>query len=164
MMAYIAQKKGFAMRYAVLFVLLCGNLFASDIFLKSGDVVLNANITFENEYRIFIDTAAGVKIYERSEIEYLKPAAYQPDQPTTFTKRQALTPETDLQPAANNAPGKSSSVPGIIAGISGIVLALDMIIDSQIDDLDKGIASRKRVMGIGVLTLSGIGLVVSLDR
>ena len=151
-------------RLLMVLVLFCGTGYSSDIFLKSGDVVLNANITFENEYRIFVESGDGVKIYERAEIEYLKPAAYNPALPTQFTKRQALTVQPDPETTASVAAGKTSNVPGIIGGIAGIVLALDLIIDSQIDDLDDGIKSRKRTMGIGVLTASAIGLVVSLGN
>lgn len=133
--------------------------FADDVFLKNGNVILNCEKSFENEYRVFVNTSDGVKIYEWDEIEFYKVAPYNPDKPTEFTKRQTLSP------GATGTTGsvlESAKTPIILLSAAGVMLSIDMLVDINEFEMEDRLSARKHAVAYGVLVASGCGLVYGL--
>ena len=133
-------------------------LFADDIFLKNGNVILNCEKSFENEYRVFVNTSAGVKIYEWGEIEFYKAAPYNPDKPTEFTKRQTLSPGAE----SSGTVLESAKLPIILLGAAGVALSVDMLIDINEFNYDNDLSDRKQLAAMAGLLTSSWALVYGL--
>lgn len=136
-------------------------VFADDIFLKNGNVILNCEKSFENEYRVFVNTSDGVKIYEWDEIEYYKAAPYDPEKPTEFTKRQTLSPGAGSS-AKSGTIITGAKLPVILLSASGIALSLDILIDVNEFDMPNDLSDRKQLIGMTGLITSSWALVYGL--